>query len=404
MARLNAVADSAESRAQLQKALDAMAQTGAELQRSIDAAVAEAPAHFLPANPNAALTLDRKVTFDFADTDLTEAADFCAQISGMRIMIDKPLTMPKPPRINLRVTDMPIALALDWISKLENGRCVVRGKVAVITTTERAEKLLQEERVYAVAPPPGEAAYSVEELNTIALLTGAHARVTPDGKLAVRASDHAGVAKIIGALGDAVQKPADAEEWTRDLDRKLQRKVTFEFTDQSFEDCVNFLNSLTKVNIIIDPATVQSGKLKAPFTLKASDIPLADALSQLCLLAPVSITYSNQALFISDHPQLPRTLCVFELSPAIKAGVGQAELQPALQALLAGSPFKYPAPLFLRTRMIAEIDEWTARSVQAVIDGAADTKKIPAAPPEPWFFKTFNPGAPAKPDSGDLRR
>jgi len=65
--------------------------------------------------------LQKKVTFDFVDTPLDEAVAFLRQISGVTIIVDPKVTAAgAAPNINLRVTDMSMDLALEWILRLAN--------------------------------------------------------------------------------------------------------------------------------------------------------------------------------------------------------------------------------------------------------------------------------------------
>ena len=94
------------------------------------------------------------------------------------------------------------------------------------------------------------------------------------------------------------------ETWKQDIRRKLQRRVTFEFVDQSLEDAINFLNSLTKVNIIIDPRIAANGGNKQPITLRVSDMELELALKWILKLADLDYDLRNQAVFITQKANL----------------------------------------------------------------------------------------------------
>jgi type II secretory pathway component GspD/PulD (secretin) len=94
------------------------------------------------------------------------------------------------------------------------------------------------------------------------------------------------------------------EEWKQQIRRKLQRRVTFEFVDQSLEDAINFLNSLTKVNIIIDPRIAANGGNKQPITLRVSEMELELALKWILKLADLDYDLRNQAVFITQKANL----------------------------------------------------------------------------------------------------
>ena len=94
------------------------------------------------------------------------------------------------------------------------------------------------------------------------------------------------------------------EAWKQEIRRKLQRRVTFEFVDQSLEDAINFLNSLTKVNIIIDPRIAANGGNKQPITLRVSEMELELALKWILKLADLDYDLRNQAVFITQKANL----------------------------------------------------------------------------------------------------
>jgi Flp pilus assembly secretin CpaC len=62
--------------------------------------------------------LTRKVTFEFVDTPLDEAISFLRSLANVTMIVDPKVIAGGAPAINLRVTDMSLDLALEWILKL----------------------------------------------------------------------------------------------------------------------------------------------------------------------------------------------------------------------------------------------------------------------------------------------
>jgi len=62
--------------------------------------------------------LQRKVSFEFVDTPLADAVEFLRHLANVTMIIDPKVLAAQPPQINLRVTDMNLDLALEWILKL----------------------------------------------------------------------------------------------------------------------------------------------------------------------------------------------------------------------------------------------------------------------------------------------
>ncbi len=94
-------------------------------------------------------------------------------------------------------------------------------------------------------------------------------------------------------------------QWKKDIRRQLDRRVTFEFVDTPLEEAINFLQTLTKVNMILDPAAFSGGgDAQVPITLKVSDMELGLALKWILRLAELDYTLKNEAVFISTPENL----------------------------------------------------------------------------------------------------
>lgn len=62
--------------------------------------------------------LQRKVTFEFVDTPLDEAISFLRSLTNVTMIVDPKVIQAGAPPISLRVTDMSLDLALEWLLKL----------------------------------------------------------------------------------------------------------------------------------------------------------------------------------------------------------------------------------------------------------------------------------------------
>jgi len=102
---------------------------------------------------------------------------------------------------------------------------------------------------------------------------------------------------------------ADEPRWKRDIRAKLQRKVSFEFVDTPLEEAIAFLQTLTKINMILDPNALKgAGGARTAITLKVSDMTLELALKWILRLAELDYTIKNRAVFISKPDRLPGDL------------------------------------------------------------------------------------------------
>jgi type II secretory pathway component GspD/PulD (secretin) len=103
----------------------------------------------------------------------------------------------------------------------------------------------------------------------------------------------------------ALRKPQEignskVEPWMASLRERLEQRVTFEFSDTSFEDVVNFLRQVTGVTIVTAPDVVAAGA--GTVTLKVKDMRFGDALKWILELTNLKMALQDQAIFISKQP------------------------------------------------------------------------------------------------------
>ncbi len=95
----------------------------------------------------------------------------------------------------------------------------------------------------------------------------------------------------------------DEPEWEKEVRRKLDRKVSFEFAETPLTEAVAFLQTLTKVNMIIDPAAAEA-EGSTPITLKVTNMTLGLALDWILKLADLDFALRDNAIFISNRENL----------------------------------------------------------------------------------------------------
>ena len=80
---------------------------------------------------------------------------------------------------------------------------------------------------------------------------------------------------------------------------KLNQRVTLDFQDAPLTDVIDFLRSVSHINIVVAPAVI----LSAPsITLKAKDMSLGNTLHWLTKLSNTHMGFIHGALFLSDQP------------------------------------------------------------------------------------------------------
>lgn len=147
--------------------------------------------------------------------------------------------------------------------------------------------------------------------------------------------------KKSGKPAPKVVKKED-EKWVKQMKDALQRQVSFEFVDTPLEETLVFFNSISKVNIILDPAVVAEGTGKLPINLKVANMPMDTALTWILRLAQLSYDFRNLAIFVSKPDRLVRSpvLKVYNLRAMKLNGKG---LDALLRNQLLDKAFKVPA-------------------------------------------------------------
>jgi len=95
-------------------------------------------------------------------------------------------------------------------------------------------------------------------------------------------------------------------DWMRNIRAALDKEVTLEFVEQPLEECIKYLQGLTDVNIIPDPAAFAAGgaSAKQPITLRLSRTKLSLALKWILRMAKLDYTLKQGAIFISTPDKL----------------------------------------------------------------------------------------------------
>ncbi|MHC4916981.1 MAG: hypothetical protein ACYTGB_15985 [Planctomycetota bacterium] len=95
-------------------------------------------------------------------------------------------------------------------------------------------------------------------------------------------------------------------EWQRALRAALEKPVNLEFTENSLEECINYLRGLTDANIITDTKAFAAGGVdpKTPITLRLSNTKLGLALKWILRMAKLDYAMKNGAIFISTPQNL----------------------------------------------------------------------------------------------------
>jgi len=215
-----------------------------------DGPIGADPEKLEPWWPELEAKLEQQVSFDFKDKTLTDALIDLAKTADAPIVLDEEaLAAPDNPNITLKVTNMKLGQALDWIGGLVNMKYT-----------------LKDEAIYV----------SAEE------------RLVRDDWLEHKAA--------------ADRKAAEAERaevWLPLLEAKLKEKLSVGFTETPLRDVVDFLQQNADATIVLDEAAVaEVGDPK--ITLKLDDVELGEILDRIVKMASLKYVLRNEAFFISS--------------------------------------------------------------------------------------------------------
>jgi len=103
----------------------------------------DARALMLPPKPDDRLheAMSNKVSFDFVNTPLQDVMGFVGSLGKLTIAVDPEAVKGEPRRVTLRVNDMRVESALNWMLKLVNLQCLEMDEAVFVTTPERARAL-----------------------------------------------------------------------------------------------------------------------------------------------------------------------------------------------------------------------------------------------------------------------
>ena len=166
----------------------------------------------------------------------------------------------------------------------DDGACFLRDKILVDSDKTRSSLL-------ASAMRNGmEAAIAKIDRDRI---IPSHVLTYPDDKdwaAVLRRSRDLG--KSPGVTGSVVS------DWEKELNEKLNRRISFSFNNASFAEITKYLQDSTDVVIVTDPRAPVG---KTPIAVKLKDVTLASALDIVCDFAGVKWSMADTMVYVSDN-------------------------------------------------------------------------------------------------------
>jgi ferric-dicitrate binding protein FerR (iron transport regulator) len=207
--------------------------------------------------PKATGGLAKSVNFQFAQSPLDECCKYFAGLTELKISCDAGIART---RISLSMIQVPTVSAIRWLARLSGARAFeLPDKSIVITRTK---------------PKNGT---------------------------------------------ELLYEADDSEEWKKEIEKKLKKKVSFEFVQAPLSEAVNFLQQVSNINMVTDPAL---GKKKdAPVTLKMTTATLKLSLTWILKMAGCEYELLDHALFIKLAG--PRKVAKTEISKKLRAALAR---------------------------------------------------------------------------------
>ena len=110
--------------------------------------------------------------------------------------------------------------------------------------------------------------------------------------------------KRLRTAGTQIEVESEEEaKWKKDLEVKLEERVSFDFIATPLDDVVAFLRQLRRVNIVVDKAAIE-GRGNLDLTLRLEKVKFRDALEWALRLLDLKYTLENGAIYISTKEKI----------------------------------------------------------------------------------------------------
>ncbi len=92
---------------------------------------------------------------------------------------------------------------------------------------------------------------------------------------------------------------AENEPWRQQIATQLDQEITLDFQDTDLVDVIAFLQKITNVNFVIDPAVITGGTV-SPVTLRVEAMKLRYVLDYVMRLTALNYAMRDQAIYVSN--------------------------------------------------------------------------------------------------------
>jgi len=330
--------------------------------------------------------LERKVTFELVDTPLEEAIGFLRSLTTASIVLDPKAVEALKTPITLRAQNMTIGVALQWIARMSSLHVALRNQCVFISTKDTTPLEMRVLDVSGLPITPELLASVLSQKFLDPVLEGSNATITSIGNLLQVTHAPESLREIRGMIstireqapkGKITFQSGPVPEWKQAIQKALKKKVTFEFVDTPLPEAVAFFQSLSNVNVVVDPKLLAAGP--PPITLRVTDMELSIALEWILRLIDCSYSIENEAIYISKTGTTPPILIGYDIKSILKdRGMTPDALRTAVMTTVA--PDSWGCTRSIRvsandTWMFVLQDETVQPQVESLLQKIANPEK-----------------------------
>lgn len=260
--------------------------------------------------------LQRKVSFEFVDTQVVEAFGFLQNVGKIPLRFSPKIEADPDLRIvpvSLRVKDISLAAALYWNAQLAGMKITLSPDTVFVDIAAAAEPIVMQ--IYDAKDLPVDATLLAKILPLaptdapFAAGLGASVEVkNGDLIVAQTRAGHARAAEILNAFrkqaasGHIDFQLRPQQDWQKAIHKMLQPKVSFEFVDTPVDECISFLDSICKASFVIDRRVREN---MPQITLRVQEMDTATALNWILRLSELDYKLDHEVVYIYK-PLVPR--------------------------------------------------------------------------------------------------
>lgn len=212
---------------------------------------------------------DKKISLDFVETPVQDVCAFISNLADVPIVLDPKALKDEQRNVTLRVNDMALKEAFNWVCKLVGLTCVARNGALFVTSAERAKEVAKEDK---------------------------------EGRVDLK-------------IPEAVAKA-------------LAKKISFDFVETPIQDAVAFLRQQSGLELALD-AEALGGNEPHNVTLRVNDMRLDWALGWICEVAGLAYVWDG-GRFVVTTPKAAKKVIVLDPEPGSIAQPQDKELAAAM--------------------------------------------------------------------------